>query len=755
MYLYFRSWSPGTRTIYHTVRLLRLDGIFIFVKEIFGKIQTSQGHVAIYKDRRAAFISASVHMIGVGSVCTLSYFVMGNYYIGVELSGIQNQDDQKMLGIQIAAKLFELVAVFSLTSMIFTLVRYEHALGNGVPLAAMVAGLQISDPTFLVSKTLLAIFKGHFSKTWTKVGFIVLIVFSTLLAVLIAPASATALAPRFGRWRVGGARVRLNASESALFPDILNETHSPVGLDCQNVSGDTLCPSSSWENIAEGLLSRMPRSVRFNDWSQPDGDWLRSKGELPGRPDEGFLPFQIQVRGGRSVLDMFISVRHEFYQILWAPYTWATLPHSATTDGLVSAAVSHLMAMFMSFHNGETVYWLTKARFYGSNVMCATAHVRCISQTITISNLSATKLSFAGSGVYLDIDANYPSLRTWLHNTLPNMTRPQITWFDVDVDLDPRLARHISIGTLLLVPNDPKSDSAQLNICFNYARWVWGRAGIDTFRSSSNCYHAPALGGPPIQHVPVDNTGPIWITDPSWGKHVQIRPSFAQLLNPVTTISIAHEPNLTVIQSLLAASHSWKPLQTGLHFPGHVEAILAALIVNGMSRLSPSFEPLLTIADADGPWWRTFLPVTEFGPAGENAYLATTEEQANYFSVELEAGIEGYGYDNSETATQLAMACLYAYAGIVLLFLVWSLWSGITSTSWDTVLELVVMALKSPPTAEGAGRLAGVSAGVTSTGPLRQRYVMAVEGSGITLAAMQGQGSLPKEKRVKVNQVYI
>lgn len=141
--------------------------------------------------------------------------------------------------------------------------------------------------------------------------------------------------------------------------------------------------------------------------------------------------------------------------------------------------------------------------------------------------------------------------------------------------------------------------------------------------------------------------------------------------------------------------------------------------------------------------------------AGDAPYVATPEERANYYSAALEAMIEGYDYDNSETATRLAMVCLYTYAGTVLLFLVWSLWSGITSTAWDNVLELVVLALKSPPTAEGAGRLVGVSAGVTSTGPLRQRYVMAVEGSGITQAAMQGQGSLPKEKRVKFNQVYI
>lgn len=137
----FKSWSPGIRIIYHMVRLLRLDEIYIFVKEIFGRIKIDRGHIAIYKDRRAAFISALVHMVGVGGVCSLSYFVMGQSYIGTELRGMQNQDDQKMLGVQIAAKVFELVAVFSLTSMIFTILRYKLALGNGVPLAAMVVGL--------------------------------------------------------------------------------------------------------------------------------------------------------------------------------------------------------------------------------------------------------------------------------------------------------------------------------------------------------------------------------------------------------------------------------------------------------------------------------------------------------------------------------------------------------------------------------------------------------------------------------------
>lgn len=109
---------------------------------------------------------------------------------------------------------------------------------------------------------------------------------------------------------------------------------------------------------------------------------------------------------------MFISIRHEFYQVFWAPYTWATLPHSATTDGLVSAAVSHIMAMSLSTRKGETQYWSNRSRHYGAHVRCATAHVRYISQTMTMSILNATKLSYASSGVNLDIDATYPSLRT-------------------------------------------------------------------------------------------------------------------------------------------------------------------------------------------------------------------------------------------------------------------------------------------------------------------------------------------------------
>ena len=68
----------------------------------------------------------------------------------------------------------------------------------------------------------------------------------------------------------------------------------------------------------------------------------------------------------------------------------------------------------------------------------------------------------------------------------------------------------------------------------------------------------------------------------------------------------------------------------------------------------------------------------------------------------------GYGYDTSTIPVQLSLAVLFIYVLVVATYATYSIASGRTATSWDSVGDLVVLALKSRPPEHMKGSSVGV-----------------------------------------------
>ncbi|KAK3384862.1 hypothetical protein B0H63DRAFT_172515 [Podospora didyma] len=712
----------------HTVRQLRLDGIYILAKDIFTKPRSAKGHVAIYKDRRAAAISAFVHLLGVFGVATLGYLILHEMYIGSELQGSLSQDSQKLLALLMTAKIFELIAVFSLSSIVFTLVRYEMVLGNGAPLAALGAGLQISDPTFLVSKAMVAITTGQFSSRWKKLGFVILIAYFTILAILIAPASATALMPRLDTWRVGGTTLWWNASEAALFPAVLDETFGPAGTNC-SVTGNVRCPYHQWDAISTRLLSHLPKTSQMGVF------------EVSSGLDGYLLPETLVIDGRETALQMTSFVRGEDYHVFTAPHTISSMAHGAVVDGLVKATAFWQRASLRSLIEKETIYHRNRLSTFNIDVKTAVTHTRCNGWLNYVAKLGTTQFPDLTTLGLDDVDVTDPMLTNWLVSALRNLTAPQILWFDPTSNIG-----NASIGALLAIPNhEPTNQTATVYGCMIDARWANTILTADhTARTASGSPEGFVLGA----NIPPEKR---WIHDPNYGSRVRITPGFAKLINPL----VAGTKNLTLLQELLRQSGSWDPTSKRYKIRplNWVEAVLGTMITNGMARSSPDVGPVTTLKDVDGTWWRNFLPQggSVYGPGGE-AFAITEKQKGEYFSLEMEAWAEGYGYGRSDLTILLSMACLGVYAVSVLVFVVWSVSSGITSTSWDTVLELVAIALKSPPPAKG--KMEGVSAGIMTAQPLRQRYCMSADEDAETIRLVAVDEELDEGSWVRPNKAY-
>lgn len=73
----------------------------------------------------------------------IACYINTEYFVGKELPGF-GADKSKLLGLQLAAKLHELLMIFTLTSIIFAMVRHELCGGNGVSIAALTARHSVS-----------------------------------------------------------------------------------------------------------------------------------------------------------------------------------------------------------------------------------------------------------------------------------------------------------------------------------------------------------------------------------------------------------------------------------------------------------------------------------------------------------------------------------------------------------------------------------------------------------------------------------
>ena len=146
--------------------------------------------------------------------------------------------------------------VFTLTTVIFTIVRRELACGHLVLLAFLCARLSVSKISFLWSRDFLAILRAMHDTWLKKIVFIVAIVLCLLPNVMVGPASAVGLIPIDKEWEGGGAKILVNATAECLFPDILSGTHTYVTV-CNVYGAHEHLPSSHWQVISDPFLHQL------------------------------------------------------------------------------------------------------------------------------------------------------------------------------------------------------------------------------------------------------------------------------------------------------------------------------------------------------------------------------------------------------------------------------------------------------------------------------------------------------------------
>ncbi|KAK2730265.1 hypothetical protein CKAH01_09651 [Colletotrichum kahawae] len=81
-----------------------------------------------------ALLAAFIHLPPIIATAVMARFVFREYWVGAHLTPFRAWDKQAALAIQFAAKLIESFIIGSLTTMVFTFVRMEATMSQGIPL---------------------------------------------------------------------------------------------------------------------------------------------------------------------------------------------------------------------------------------------------------------------------------------------------------------------------------------------------------------------------------------------------------------------------------------------------------------------------------------------------------------------------------------------------------------------------------------------------------------------------------------------
>ena len=196
--------------------LARSSGLSI-ITHAFGFLRHPTGRglheplkVAIRQSRWVSSTRSLIHMIPVGAALYEIILNWNEYYVGVN---VYNQAVYQLI-----AKIHELMIQASLGAVLFSFVRHEMALGEGLPFGALFSALQLNQISYLWSLEFCGSIRSHHLTLWRKVRLSIIVSLCLLLGSLCGPSSAILLIPRLDFWPAGGTHIWLNASHEQLWP---------------------------------------------------------------------------------------------------------------------------------------------------------------------------------------------------------------------------------------------------------------------------------------------------------------------------------------------------------------------------------------------------------------------------------------------------------------------------------------------------------------------------------------------------------
>ncbi|EAQ88715.1 hypothetical protein CHGG_05334 [Chaetomium globosum CBS 148.51] len=659
--------------LWHVCYNVGLSGLFLVGKLFKGDTDGRElKKVVMHKRRRMVLLRSVIHIIPAAAAVLLLAFNGASYYIGGELAGWEDQDDQKLAALQFAAKVHELWMLFSLTSILVTYIRKELVFGDGVPFAALLSLSQFHDLAYLWSRDLWGILTHKWQSKKKMASLVSLIVLCTLLGFTVGPSSAILMQPRLREWPAGGTSFWIDRSLGELYPTIMNASAS---------ISHCLLYFSYWGQITP--MGTMPDFVQVS--SRYSQRVLNSKVRAPANDDNELL---------------YVDA-----------YTLSSVALAPVADA--AAELLRLWKRAVQKQNSRLRYNLDE--IFNIFTKQPIVFARCESNPPTASGVQLPVLSSIPRVVGLvehametqslsyDNDfANFAALRDELEPALdPSAgagSLPSVFWVG-----DPALLERVnaSISAVVAIPRygDSPGPAARLYGCSITA--VLGDTATETRTNKLKI-----VDGWPQNYT---NSG---VFKEAY-QPVGIDPAWARYLNPSDPFT-----NSSALAQILASAGMWNGSWPAM--PGYdeiiLENILTTLIANGIARanyhagvrwdlLKDPVNPASLWSG--GGWTSEMLPRGGGVGKGGQAFHDPTDTTGNArFTLEVRA--KGYAYSASGKTQLAAMVVLGTYVAVVVAHVAISLKTKWSSAVWGSPPEVAALALNSTPPAVFRNTGAGV-----------------------------------------------
>lgn len=671
--------------------------------------------IAIESNFWTAFAAGIIHVVPVLTTIVLLILNIQGYYIGAELDGPSGQDGLKLLGLQFAAKIHELTFTASLTAVVFSYLRHELAVASGLPFGAIFAGFQFDKISFLWSSEFWGITYASSKGSWRRWKFLLLVVPCCLLSVGVAPLSASLMKPRLDWWPAGGTNFWIAMGLDELTS--LNVNASQVSDQCSTDNGDPTCPHADWKTIAENYMAFWP-DVRVS----------------------GLLPRGFYMPSAKSTRYMAAVSRSPYWQYS-DHWTVATVSSSSVADGLSEMGRLWVLASTKDLVKGAwgvRRFWSNFDVIFHVSAKQPVVQVRCVQRNLSslVANDSKSSIDVEPLAFYNLSDkswdgSNFTSFVPQLANedsvasllqTANSSSRPQLIWTSIGE------GNSSSLAAVLSVPADDRNDavSAQVYACTLDARVA--PVSMETTQKAP-LYVRGYPHGTHETSKGIYSFGNLQTNNMSFPR-INIDPEWASYLNP--GIGSA---NTTAFNTILEITGLWNSTQTpNLKDSVYaVEAIFATMVVNGLARRDfgtalagellgnqSTVSTLLfhedgevpktyTFEDRCGTWCQHILPSYHKSLGyGSSIFNISDVEKARSTKFTMQAEAQGYAYAYRGATTMIAMIGLSICSVIVLSHWVCLMWFKESSSSWDSISELVALAVSSTPSPEFANTGAGI-----------------------------------------------
>jgi hypothetical protein len=269
-----------------------------------------------------------------------------------------------------------------------------------------------------------------------------------------------------------------------------------------------------------------------------------------------------------------------------------------------------------------------------------------------------------------------------------------------------------SIGAVVALPgNTVIGYTGQILTCTVDARWANSTAiasftgGPMTVRGEPNDWFLTSR----LQKKPDGNF--------EWPQ-ISIAPQWADSLNPI--IEAKNVSVFTLLSNSVGRLGNVSKAPSSLNA---VETILVVMLAEGLSRIenTASIQGFLKGFEKS-EWMSQILPDNTVFGTGGSAFNYTSRPGDPFVKFEMKVAVNGYGYGIT-TATILSSLVLLTYSLIAMVYILHSVcFSRSTSSAWESISEIIALAMNSTPVPV----LQNTGAGISSLQTLKEKVRIGV-----------------------------